>query len=99
MKSRAEEIKEYDCIISNMIDKFYNIECTIVANNLSYIGMTKSKLENCKLRKFNHIKLIAVNGLYTGQLHFINDAGEYLMLPWCYIVSMVPCGNKEKNIL
>lgn len=94
MKSKAEEIKEYDYIINNMVDKFYNIECIIDSINLQYVSMTKSKLENCRFKKFNHMKLVAVNGLYTGQLHFVNDVGEYLMLPWCYIVSMVPCDNK-----
>lgn len=93
MKSKVE-VEKYECIIDNMIDKFYNIECIVSAINLSYVSMTKSKLENCRFKKINHMKLVEVNGLYTGQLHFVSDTGEYLMLPWCYIISMVPCDNK-----
>jgi hypothetical protein len=47
-------------------------------------------LKQSRLIKYKNAKLINVNGLATGQLHFITEDGHYLLLPWCYVISMIP---------
>ena len=51
----------------------------------------KNNMERTRYKKYHHVELVNVNGIGTGQIHFITDNGSYLMLPWCYIISMVPC--------
>ena len=94
IETKQDELINVNDIMKNMINKFYNIECIVSAKNLKYVNMLPLYLHRRKFKKFYHVKLIQINGMYTGQLHFVNDTGKYLMLPWCYIVSMVPCDNK-----
>ena len=37
-----------------------------------------------------------INGWGVGQAHFLTEDDEYLLLPWCYIISMIP-SRKENN--
>ena len=94
IETKQDELINVNDIMKNMINKFYNIECIVSAKNLKYVNMLPLYLHRCKIKKIHHVKLIQINGMYAGQLHFVNDTGEYLMLPWCYIVSMVPCDDK-----
>ena len=43
--------------------------------------MGKNKLEQSRLIKYRHVRLLNINGLGTGQVHFITDNGSYLLLP------------------
>ena len=52
--------------------------------------MTLYDLKQSTLKRYSHVKLININGLSTGQVHFVTDNRHYLLLPWCYIVSMIP---------
>ena len=87
------EIIEMIKIIDNAIGKYYDIETIINNIRLNDISMNIRDLKQIRLKKYKHIKLININGLGDGQVHFITDDGHYLMLPWCYIVSIIP--NEE----
>lgn len=80
--------------VLNMIDKavgqYYDLETIVGNNNLNYISFSPHDLKQCKLKKYQYAKLVNINGLGIGQVHFITEDGHYLMLPWCYIVSMIP---------
>ena len=58
--------------------------------------MHKGHLSSAKLDRYFNVKLININGLGVGQVHFITEDGHYLLLPWCYIVSMIPSKETEK---
>lgn len=77
-------------IVDNCIDKYYDIETIVGNNGLNYISMNPNDLKIVKLQKYKHVKLVNINGLGIGQVHFTTDDGSYLLLPWCYIVSMIP---------
>lgn len=85
--------KEMIEIIERAIGQYYDIETIIDNNHLNYISMNIRDLRQVRLKKYKHIKLININGLGDGQVHFVTDDGHYLMLPWCYIVSIRP--NEE----
>ena len=86
--------KETVDMIDNAIDKYYDLE-TIVGNiDLTYLSMSPHDLKQIRLKKYKHAQLININGLGAGQVHFVTEDEHYLLLPWCYIVSMIP--SKEK---
>lgn len=87
------EIIEMINIIDNAIGKYYDIETVINNIRLNDISMNIRDLKQIRLKKYKHIKLININGLGDGQVHFVTDDGHYLMLPWCYIISIIP--NEE----
>lgn len=77
--------------IDSIKHKYYDLEVVTVNENLKYISYNKNNMERTRYKKYHHVELVNVNGVGTGQVHFITDEGSYLMLPWCYIISMVPC--------
>lgn len=77
--------------IGSIKHKYYDLETVTVNENLKYISYNKNNMERTRYKKYHHVELVNVNGIGTGQIHFITDKGSYLMLPWCYIISMVPC--------
>lgn len=89
---RDKKVKD---ILSTVIGKCYNLEVMKNKNCACAIKMTPSDLQEAHLIKYNNVKLMNINGLGIGQAHFLTESGEYLLLPWCYIVSMVP--SKEEN--
>ena len=89
----TKEDKEVVDMIDKAIDQYYDLETIVGNNNLNYISMSPYDLKRNKLKKYQHVKLVNVNGLGTGQVHFITNDGHYLLLPWCYIVSMIPSKN------
>lgn len=79
--------------IEGTIGKYYDIE-TITGNQyLDYISMSQHDLKMVKLKKYKAVKLVNINGLGVGQVHFVTKDGHYLMIPWCYIISMIPNNN------
>lgn len=80
-------------MIDKAINQYYDLETIVGNNNLNYISMSPCDLKQSKLKKYQHVKLVNVNGLGTGQVHFITNDGHYLLLPWCYIISMIPSKN------
>ena len=47
------------------------------------------------VRKHKNVTLTNINGWGVGQAHFLTEDDEYLLLPWCYIISMVPSKNNK----
>lgn len=102
--SDLEEIKEkekicrkqnkiqFDSMLNNMINKYYDLQ---VFGHPCEINYSPHNLKGLSFKIYKNVKLVNVNGLGTGQVHFIMDDGKYLLLPWCYIVSMVP--SKVEN--
>ena len=82
--------KEMIEIIERAIGQYYDIETIIDNTHLYYISMNIRDLRQARLKKYKHIKLININGFGDGQVHFVTDDGHYLMLPWCYIISIRP---------
>ena len=77
--------------IDSIKHKYYDLETVTVNENLKYISYNKNSMERTRYKKYHHVELVNVNGVGNGQIHFITNNGSYLMLPWCYIISMVPC--------
>ena len=82
-------------MIDNAIGLYYDLEVIKNKGHLSVVDMGKRNLSSAKLERYFNVKLININGLGVGQVHFITEDDHYLLLPWCYIVSMIP--SKEKN--
>lgn len=91
----ADKNKEVLNILDQIIGQYYDLEAIVGNNKLNYISMSPHVLKQAKLKKYQYAKLININGLGTGQVHFITNDGHYLLLPWCYIISMIPSKEKE----
>ena len=63
--------------VLNMIDKavgqYYDLETIVGNNNLNYISFSPHYLKQCKLKKYQYAKLVNINGLGIGQVHFITE--------------------------
>ncbi len=84
-------------ICENAIRKNYDLEIIVGNSSLNYITMSPHELKRSKLKKYKHVMLLNINGLGTGQVHFMTDDGHYLLIPWCYIISMIPSKNEKEN--
>lgn len=84
----TEEQKKLTKIVNNAIDKYYDLE--VVVKSVDLYNLKPYDLKQNTLKRYSHVKLTNVNGLSTGQAHFVTDEGHYMLLPWCYIVSMIP---------
>lgn len=82
--------KEDRDMLDNIIGKYYDLETIGTNTALEYISMNTKDLRQSKLKKYRHVKLVNINGLGIGQACFVTDDGFYLLLPWCYIISMIP---------
>lgn len=78
---------QFNSMMNGMINKYYDLQ---VFKHPCEINYSPHNLKEVSFIKYKHVQLVNVNGLGTGQVHFIMDNGKYLLLPWCYIVSMVP---------
>lgn len=74
-------------IINMAIGKHYDLE--VIRDNKH---LNCSDLKNLSLDSYKNAEL--VHGLGTGKIHFLTQKGEYLFVPWDYILSMIP--TKEK---
>lgn len=74
-------------ILSEMQGKYYDIE---IFKNKYDLSMNPNDFKNVETVKYNHVLLVNVNGLGMGQVHFVEDDGSYLLLPWGYILTMKP---------
>ena len=72
--------------LERMLNKYYDVEFStyVEDDQLSF-----HKLKN-KCTRIMRLKLVNVNGMGIGQAHFIDGDGAYVLLPWCYIISMLP---------
>ena len=92
----TKEDREISNMIDNAIGQYYDLEVIKNRGHLSIVDMGKRNLSSAKLDRYFNVKLININGLGVGQIHFITEDGHYLMIPWCYIVSMIPSKETEK---
>ena len=92
----TKEDREISNMIDNAIGQYYDLEVIKNRGHLSIVDMGKRNLSSAKLDRYFNVKLININGLGVGQIHFITEDGHYLLLPWCYIVSMIPSKETEK---
>lgn len=82
-----KEMNEYQ----QMLNKYYDIQITTHPDPNQF---SIFHLINLRTTVYRHAKLVNVNGWGTGQVHFITDDGSYMVVPWCYIISMLPAkGN------
>lgn len=79
-------IKQDEC------DKYYDLE---VFDTYLDISMNPEKIKQAKIKKMKHLKLMNINGYGIGQATFIEDTGHMIILPWCYILSMLPSKYKQ----
>lgn len=86
----TEEDKKIVEKIDKVIGQYYNLETIVHSSDLYTLNMLPCTLKQIAIKRYEHVKLININGLATGQVHFITDDGHYLLLPWCYIISMIP---------
>ena len=92
----TKEDREISNMIDNAIGQYYDLEVIKNRGHLSIVDMGKRNLSSAKLDRYFNVKLININSLGVGQIHFITEDGHYLLLPWCYIVSMIPSKETEK---
>ena len=86
--------KEISDLIDKAIGQYYDLETIGRCADLGYMSMSPHDLRQFVPRKYKNVRLMNINGLATGQLHFITEDGHYLLIPWCYVISMTP--SKEK---
>ena len=92
----TKEDKEISNMIDNAIGQYYDLEVIKNRGHLSVIDMGKRNLSSAKLDRYFNVKLININGLGVGQLHFITEDVHCMLLTWCYMVSMIPSKEMEK---
>lgn len=87
----TEEYKKVVDMIDKAIHQYYDLEVITKNVDLNNIrNMSPCVLKQSALKKYQHVMLVNFNGLGTGQVHFVTNDGHYMLLPWCYIVSMIP---------
>lgn len=90
--------KEDRDMLDNIIGKYYDLETIGTNTALEYVSMNPKDLRQSKLKKYRHVKLVNINGLGIGQAYFVTDDGFYLLLPWCYIISMTPSKTNHEKV-
>ena len=73
--------KTYDLLV------FPHVFCSTRDNGNPYNPNT---YHDVKFVTYNNVECVNINGLGTGQVHFITDDGHYLLLPWGMIFQMIP---------
>lgn len=96
IKEKARENRNlqreyFEDMTNGMLNKYYNLQ---VFRNADEISLCSHVLVSYPSKKYNHVKLVHIEALKDGQAYFITDDGSYLMLPWCYIISMIPSINQ-----
>lgn len=76
--------------IGEAIGKTYNLEIAYSINDVNGMTMTPRSLWMTYRKRIQNAKLIDVNGYFLGQAYFTVDE-KLLIVPWCYIISMIPC--------
>lgn len=83
----------------------------IICEKYDICILTKYTYENCKsallphkiddipTKIYKNVELLNINGLGIGQIHFITEKGEYILVPWSMIVWMLPVedGSLDKE--
>ena len=56
-------------------------------------ALIPSRIDDISTKIYRNVELININGLGIGQVHFISEKGEYILVPWNMIVWMLPAKN------
>ena len=67
----TEEQKKLMKIVSNAIDKYYDLEVIVKNIDLYNLNMTPYDLKQSALKRYSHVKLININGLAKGVWHYL----------------------------
>lgn len=89
-----EEKMEFETMISGMMYKYYDVQIT---NRPEVHQLSMHNLLKLPKKTYKHLKLVNINGMGAGQVHFIADDGSYVLVPWCYIISMLPAKETTRN--
>lgn len=95
--SKTESKEEFIQMIDGMMNNYYTIQVSVCANSTGDM-MSYHFLNQGLYKTYKHVKLVNVNGMGTGQVHFVTDDGSYLLLPWCYIIAMFPEEKEKTNV-
>lgn len=82
-----EEIHEHIQICNGIMNKYYDVQIT---TRPEVDQFSIHQLLYLPKKTYRHLRLVNINGMGTGQVHFITDDGSYVLVPWCYIISMLP---------
>ena len=81
-------------VIEKIIQEKYNI---CILTEYSYENcrnaLIPSRIDDISTKIYRNVELININGLGTGQVHFISEKGEYILVPWSMVVWMLPAKN------
>ncbi len=91
----SDKLKKSIEMQNSFVGKYYDLEVMKSKSYLNFVTMSPHDLKDVHLVKYDNAQLININGLGTGQVHFVTKNGEYLLLPWCYVVSMIPSKEGE----
>ena len=80
--------KNYDICILKKYD-YYN--CKTV--------LTPRGIDEIPTKIYKNVELLNINGLGTGQVHFLTEKGEYILVPWSMIVWMLPSATHSSEML
>jgi hypothetical protein len=92
-----EEMHEHQQLCDGIINKYYDVQITTRPEVNQFSIHTLLYLPK---KVYKHLKLVNINGMGAGQVHFIADDGSYVLVPWCYIISMLPakeCNNETQS--
>ena len=81
-EEKQKEIREFE----QMMNKYYDVEFSTYVED-DQLSFNKLKMKRTRIMR---LKLVNVNGWGIGQAYFIDEDGAYVLLPWCYIISMIP---------
>ena len=80
------ENKEISDLIDKAIGQYYDLETISRCTDLGCMSMSPRDLRQFAPRKYKNVRLMNINGLATGQLHFITEDRHYLLIRWCYVI-------------
>ncbi len=57
--------------------------------------MSNRTIDTYNTKKVKNLKLMNISSLGTGQVHFEDENGAYVLYPWCAIITMEPSPIRE----
>lgn len=92
LEESIEEKKTLSEKVTLTTGKTYDIEVICGNYDLELTSLSTMKdIIRAPIKRYENVTLIKI----TNQAHFITEDEQYLLLPWCYIVSMIPSRERE----
>lgn len=84
-------IRNMKNIESNSVDSWYNVCYCVPFRHMDF------KETRCDTTRFayNKLRLDSLGGWGQGNLYFVNDKDQLVVLDWRQIISMIPIPTKE----